>query len=145
MRRTGPWSIERIHAHLADTVVPLRLACMAGSGHPRVLSLWFEWREGALWCATSSRSRLARWIAAEPRCGFEVVPDLPPYRGVRGGATATLDTARGGEVLERLIDRYVGSRDTRLARWLLARSAEEIAIRIEPVSFASLDFSARMR
>jgi hypothetical protein len=145
MRCTGPWSIERIHAHLAETVVPLRLACVEASGHPRVLSLWFEWREGALWCATSPRSRLARWLAAEPRCGFEVVPDVPPYRGVRGRASATLDAGRGGEVLERLIDRYIGSRDTRLARWLLARSAGEIAIRIEPASFASLDFSARMR
>lgn len=145
MRPSGPWSIERIHAHLTETVVPLRLACVEASGHPRVLSLWFEWREGALWCATSPQSRLARWIAAEPRCGFEVVPDAPPYRGVRGRARATLDPERGGAVLERLVDRYVGSRETRLARWLLARSADEIAIRLEPLSFASLDFSARMR
>lgn len=145
MRRTGPWSIERIEAHLAETTVPLRLACVETSGHPRVLSLWFEWREGALWCATSRRSRLAAWLAAEPRCGFEVVPDAPPYRGVRGRALAALDPQRGAEVLERLVDRYVGSRDTRLARWLLARSADELAVRLEPLSFASLDFSARMR
>jgi nitroimidazol reductase NimA-like FMN-containing flavoprotein (pyridoxamine 5'-phosphate oxidase superfamily) len=145
MRRTGPWPIERIHGHLAETVVPLRLACVEASGHPRVLSLWFEWREGALWCATSPRSRLAGWLAAEPRCGFEVVPDAPPYRGVRGRARATLDAARGGEVLERLVDRYVGSRETRLAQWLLARKADEVAVRLEPLSFSSLDFSPRMR
>lgn len=145
MRLTGPWSIEHVHAHLAATVVPLRLACVEASGHPRVLSLWFEWRDGALWCATSPQAHLTRWLAAEPRCGFEVVPDAPPYSGVRGRARATLDAERGSEVLERLVDRYVGSRETRLARWLLARSADEIAIRIEPLSFASLDFSTRMR
>jgi hypothetical protein len=48
-------------------------------------------------------------------------------------------------VPERLVDRYVGSRETRLAQWLLARKADEVAVRLEPLSFSSLDFSPRMR
>lgn len=144
MKITGPWSLDRIHAHLENTAVPLRLACVSASGHPQVLSLWYLWRAGSLWCATSPRARVVAMLEREPRCGFEVARDLPPYCGVRGRGIATLDRARGAEILAALVDRYQGSRETRLARWLLARSASEVAIRIEPESLASWDFAERM-
>jgi nitroimidazol reductase NimA-like FMN-containing flavoprotein (pyridoxamine 5'-phosphate oxidase superfamily) len=140
----GPWSPAEIEAHLRTTVVPVRLACVSRSGQPRVLSLWYLWREGALWCATSPRARVVRWLAREPRCAFEVAPDAPPYRGVRGQGRATLDPARGGEILAALVDRYLATRETPFARWLLARAGDEMAIRIEPARLASWDFTRRM-
>mgnify|MGYP000063486620 CR=1 FL=1 len=42
------------------------------------------------------------------------------------------------------LTRGLGTRETRFARWLLARAASEVAIRIEPRTFASWDFRARM-
>jgi nitroimidazol reductase NimA-like FMN-containing flavoprotein (pyridoxamine 5'-phosphate oxidase superfamily) len=145
IRRTGPWPPARVEAHLTETVVPLRLACAAASGHPQVLSLWYLWRDGALWCATSPQARVVGWLAREPRCGFEVAPDAPPYRGVRGHGRAALEPARGVEILEALVDRYLGTRETPFARWLLARAAEgETAIRIEPEALTSWDFTRRM-
>ena len=144
MKLTGPWSRERIDAHLVATVVPLRLAYASASGHPQLLSLWFVWHEDAIWCATSSGARIVTKLAREPRCGFEVAPDAPPYHGVRGRGTATIDPARGAEVLGLLVDRYLGTRESPFARWLFARAATEVAIRIEPSSFASWDFGARM-
>jgi len=38
-----------------------------------------------------SGAAFAKLLARDPRCGFEVAPDAPPHRGVRG-------TARVGEV-----------------------------------------------
>jgi nitroimidazol reductase NimA-like FMN-containing flavoprotein (pyridoxamine 5'-phosphate oxidase superfamily) len=144
-RPTGPWSAARVDAHLAGTVIPVRLACASGSGQPRVLSLWYLWRDGALWCATAPGAKVVEWLAREPRCGFEVARDEPPYRGVRGRGRATLDPERGLEILEALVDRYLGTRDTPFARWLLERAARgETAIRIAPESLASWDFTARM-
>lgn len=142
--RSGPWSPARVEAHLLESVLPLRLACVTASGHPQVLSLWYLWRDGALWCATSPRARVVAGLAREPRCGFEVAADAPPYRGVRGRGHATLDRTRGGEILTALVDRYLGTRDTRFARWLLSRAADEVAIRIEPETLASWDFTRRM-
>lgn len=136
--------MERIEAHLRETAIPLRLACATPSGHPQLLSLWYLWRDGALWCATSPGARVVRLVERDPRCGFEVAADAPPYRGVRGRGSATLYRTRGAEVLGALLDRYQGGRDTKLARWLLARAASEVAIRIEPLALASWDFSARM-
>jgi len=144
MRITGPWSLERVHEHLESTAIPLRLAYASQSAHPQLLSLWFVWRDGALWCATSAQARVVAMLEHEPRCGFEVAPDAPPYHGVRGRGIATLDRARGAETLELLVDRYLGTRESPFARWLLARAASEIAIRIKPASLASWDFSARM-
>ncbi len=144
MKITGPWPIERIHAHLEATVVPLRLAYASASGHPQLLSLWFVWHESALWCATSSSALLVKRLAREPRCGFEVAPDAPPYHGVRGRGVATIEAARGAEVLGLLVDRYLGTRESPFARWLFARAATEVAIRIEPASLSSWDFGARM-
>jgi hypothetical protein len=144
MKITGPWPRERIDAHLESTIVPLRLAYASASGHPQLLSLWFVWHEGAIWCATSSRARLVTRLSGEPRCGFEVAPDAPPYHGVRGRGVASIESACGGEILGLLVDRYLGTRESPFARWLFARAATEVAIRIEPSSFASWDFSARM-
>jgi hypothetical protein len=143
-RRTGPWDAAKVDAHLADTVIPLRLACASASGHPRVVSLWYLWRDGALWCATSPQARVVAWLAREPRCGFEVARDVPPYQGVRGRGRAALDPVRGGEILAALVVRYLGTCETPFARWLLARADDEMAIRIEPETLASWDFSLRM-
>ncbi len=145
MKRTGPWSREAIDAHLTDTVIPLRLACATQSGHPHVLSLWYLWRDGALWCASGPDAQIIRWLRAEPRCGFEVARDQPPYQGVRGRGHASLDPTRGPEILGELVDRYLGTRDSEFARWLLARAEGEIAIRITPQRLSSWDFTERMR
>ena len=144
MKRTGPWSREAIDAHLTDTVIPLRLACVTQSGHPHVLSLWYLWRDGALWCASGPDAQVIEWLGADPRCGFEVSRDTPPYRGVRGRGEARLDPTRGPEILEALVDRYLRTRDSEFARWLLARAEGEIAIRINPHRLSTWDFTERM-
>lgn len=133
-----------VAAFLGEARVPLRLAILDGDGAPRVLSLWYLWRDGALWCATSPKAWVVERLRADPRCGFEVSGDAPPYRGVRGRGRAELDAERGPAVLEALVDRYLGSRETRFARWLLARGSDEMAIRIAPEKTSHWDYSRRM-
>jgi hypothetical protein len=140
----GAWGEREIAAYLAAARIPLRLAASDSAGFPRVLSLWFLPEDGALWCATQATALVARMIAARPRCGFEVAGDTPPYRGVRGHGTASLHPGRGAEVLAALLARYGIAPDSRLARSLMAKAASEVAIRIEPRSITSWDFSQRM-
>jgi len=143
-RRTGPWSPDEIATFLDAQRIPLRLACRTTSGWPLVASHWFLRRDGALWCATQADAKIVRYLAAEPRCGFEVAPDGMPYRGVRGQGRAAIDPADGPAVLRELVRRYLGDESSGFARWLLGRSATEVAIRIEPVRMRSWDFSRRM-
>ena len=129
---------------LAETIVPLRLACLDRDGCPHVLSLCYLWRDGALWCATRPDAWVIERLRADPRCGFEIAGDAPPYRGLRGNGRAELLSEQGEALLGELVDRYLGGRDGRFARWLLARSAGEMAIRIVPARTSSWDYSRRM-
>ena len=143
MRITGPWDHQRIERFLSESLVPLRLGMRDGRGWPLVVSLWFVHAEGSLWCATPRSARIVTHLRHEPRCAFEVAPDTPPYRGVRGRARAEIRPADGGRILEALLSRY-GQADTRLGAWLRGRVAAEVALQLEPLGFHSWDFSRRM-
>lgn len=133
-----------IENYLQQTVIPLRLAAADGAGWPVVLSLWYLYEGGALFCATPRLAKVVDYLRSEPRCGFEVAGDQPPYCGVRGRALATIDEQRGLEILERLLVRYVGDIDNPLARSLLGRSVAEVAIRLEPQGMSTWNFKERM-
>ena len=140
----GSWSESQVRAFLAVTKIPLRLAANTPTGFPVVLSLWFLSEGDHLLGAVHRDSRIAKRLHADARCAFEVAPDDPPYRGVRGQATASLETEGAGPLLERLLERYLGSTESSLGRFLLARANEELVVRLQPMQFASWDYSKRM-
>jgi nitroimidazol reductase NimA-like FMN-containing flavoprotein (pyridoxamine 5'-phosphate oxidase superfamily) len=142
---SGPYPVEQVERYLSDTVVPVRLACLTASGSPLVLSLWFLYREGALWCASRPQARVVHHLERDARCAFEVARDAPPYRGVRGQGRAHVMRGEGGRLLGALVDRYLGAADSRLARRLLAGAADEVAIRITPTRLVSWDYTDRMQ
>lgn len=147
MKLKGPWDAARICQHLDEAVIPARLGVLTPAGVPLVVSLWFLPRDGAIWCACNRRARVIALLRRDPRCGFEIASEAPPYRGVRGQGTAQLDAPGGAEVLKALLARYRISPRSQLAGLLLkeADSANEVAIRIVPDWMTSWDFSARMK
>ncbi len=140
----GCWSRDEIIAHLGHSVIPLRLAVRDSTGSPWIMSLWFLYDEGALWCATTAGAKLVSYLQQQSQCGFEVAGDLPPYKGVRGKGSVTLVPERGGEILVRLLQRYGIGSDSTLAKSLLSKIDQEVAIRITPDRITSWDFSTRM-
>jgi hypothetical protein len=144
MKQKGPWSTDQIRRFLQESRIPIRIACNGASGHPVLASLWFIPLEGRLWCATQRSASVASLLTRDPRCAFEVSVEKPPYRGIRGTGLATLDDSRGEEILRALIDRYLGEATSELARFLLARVAQETAISIEPRTLVSWDYQDRM-
>lgn len=138
-------SDDSIQNYLQAIKIPLRLSCVDEAGWPVVLSLWFLYEDGYFSCATPERARVVGYLQREPRCAFEVAADEPPYCGVRGRAVATIDQETGLHILERLLVRYLGGTDNPLAETLLSRDVPEVAIRLEPQSFHSWNFSQRMK
>lgn len=134
-----------IARYLDHTRIPLRLACDTQSGWPFVLSLWYLHEAGNLCCATVNTAKVVDYLRREPRCAFEVAADEPPYCGVRGQALAEIDQQRGEEILRRLLQRYLGGADSALARRLLARSEQEVAIVLQPVNVFTWNYSNRMQ
>jgi len=145
IRSSSAWDEQQINRFLADTVIPIRLACIDRDGDPLVCSLWYLYADGALWCATQQTANVIALFEANPRCGFEVAPETMPYRGVRGQGKVTLSAEQGPATLLRLLDRYLGTRDSGFATWLIARSVGEVALRIDPDWLTSWDFSQRMK
>jgi general stress protein 26 len=141
---SGPWNVAEIESWLSSTVVPLRLATSGRNG-PLVQSLWFDFGDDSIWCATQADSVLVQRIMRDPHVGWEVSPDLPPYRGTRGKGTAELihDSAEVEAVLTRLVDRY-GQSGTSLAEWLLGRIDSEVVVRIGDLRVSSWDYRPRM-
>jgi nitroimidazol reductase NimA-like FMN-containing flavoprotein (pyridoxamine 5'-phosphate oxidase superfamily) len=143
-RLKGPWDGAAVAAFLAEEHSPLRLAVPWSNGVPLVVSVWFHFENDALWCASLATSRLIRALHAAPRVGFEVSVNEVPYRGVRGQAEVTLVPAEGRTRLEILLDRYLRGRESGLAKWLLSRADDEVAIRLRPEWLTSWDYTRRM-
>lgn len=133
-----------IRQYLEAIDIPIRLSCITDSDWPAVLSLWFLLEDDYLYCATPKKALVVRYLAARPRCGFEIASDRPPYCGIRGIALAEIDDVRGIEILGRLCDRYLGGRDNPLAQKLLGRKGPEVAIRLIPQRIHRWDFTERM-
>ena len=140
----GCWSGAEVASYLDRSLIPLRLAVHDSSGSPWVLSLWFLYENGALWCATNAQAKLISYLQADAQCGFEVSGETPPYKGVRGKGQATLVPERGGEILLRLLGRYGIGLESGLAKSLLAKVEQEVAICITPSHISSWDFTSRM-
>ncbi len=144
IRRTGPWSESETRDFLIEARIPMRLAANTPSGFPVVLSLWFLPEGDELLAAVHEESRIAKRLSDDPRCAFEIALNDPPYRGVRGNATASLEREGARGLLETLLHRYLGSVDSSLGRFLLGRADEELVIRLRLHRIDSWDYSERM-
>ncbi len=142
----GPWDSAQVEAFLdGDHRIPLRVACIGEDGFPRVVSLWYQFHDGALYCVTHRASGLARLVAENPQVGFEVSPNEPPYCGVRGQGRAELRPLESPDRLEDLLQDYLGGTESKLAQWLLSRADEEVLITIRPLRLYTWDYRERMQ
>lgn len=142
--RSGSWDLPAIEEFLHSAVIPIRLATQGAEG-PLVQSLWFLFHDSALWCCTQQDSVVAKRLRRDPRCGFEIAGDHPPYRGVRGRGVATLESGPAPDLLERLIGRYLPEGESPLAAWLRSRVSDEVAVRMGALTVSSWDYSSRMK
>jgi len=140
----GPFDRDAVLRFLDASVIPVRLACVARSGWPLVVSLWFAREDDELVCATQRSSSLVRALEESPRCAFEVAGEQPPYRGVRGRAHVRIEPDDDLATLTALVLRYQGSTDGALARRLLGRTTPEVRLCLDPAELTSWDYTRRM-
>jgi hypothetical protein len=142
---TGTWTRAEATSFLADATVPVRVACRTPEGGLWMLSLWFLPWDGSLWCATGADADVVRYLSHDDGVAFEVSTNDPPYRGVRGAGTTTVEADTDKSLLRALFDRYLGGTDNRLADRLLDDDRDEVRIRIDPSRLYTWDFADRMR
>ena len=144
IRSNSAWSLNEIETFFDSQRIPIRLACLNKKGSPMVISLWYLYQDKALWCATQQSAKIVSYLRAHPICGFEIAPESPPYRGVRGQGTVSISAEPALNLLTRLIERYPVDEDSGLANWLIERADKEVAICIKPTWMTSWDYSSRM-
>lgn len=140
----GPWTLGEVESFLDRYVAPVRLAVVSPSGFPLVCSLWYLYEGGRILCATQGGARVVEALRGDPRCGFEIAPNEPPYFGVRGQGEVALSGEGALALLGRLVDRYLGTRESRFARWLLESRRDEVVLAIDPGWITSWDYRQRM-
>ena len=138
-------SLTDVNDYLEKVRIPLRLACRTESGWPSILSLWFLYRNERIYCASRASSRVVAYLRSEPRCAFEIAGDEMPYCGIRAQAIASLDEGSGADILKALLLRYLGGLESSLAKDLLAKNADEVAIVLKPLQVFTWNFSSRMQ
>jgi hypothetical protein len=134
-----------VNEYLMKSLIPIRIACLNTRGYPITMSMWYVYLQERIYCATKKNSKIIAFLSKNPKCGFEVATDLPPYRGVRGWGSARLDEVMGGEILDILIRKYLRDQESTLANFLRKRNKNEIAIEIVPASIFSYDYTDRMK
>lgn len=143
-RLTGAWDREETEAFLTSETVPVRLSCRTQGDDLWMLSLWYRYDDDALWCATSADANVVDYLDHDDRVAFEISTNHPPYKGVRGNGTVSVDADPDKELLKTLLERYLGGTDSPLAERLLSPDREEVRIRIDPKHVYTWDFSDRM-
>ncbi|MHA7647788.1 pyridoxamine 5'-phosphate oxidase family protein [Nitrosopumilus sp. S4] len=130
---------------VSDTKIPIRLAFTKPNGAPNVLSLWHIYLDGAIYCATQKTAKIVSYLENHPLCGFEIATDKPPYKGIRGEGIAEIIERDGQKILDLLIDKYLGDKESKLSKFLKEHSKNEVAIRINPQKIFTYDYSKRMK
>ncbi len=140
----GSLSRSELETLLETTAVPVRLACHRPDDSLWMLSLWFRYREETIECATAASADVVAFLERDPAVAFEVSTNDPPYRGVRGNGTATVEPDPEKAVLRKLLERYLETTDGPLARRLLSDDRDEVTISIDLETVYGWDYSGRM-
>ena len=141
----SPWDEPKIVQFLETSEFPIRLAFLDKANEPLICSLWYQYENGVLWCASHKKSFLVSRLKNNKKIGFEVSTNDYPYKGVRGKAEVELSMLNTESTLSTLIAKYLGSGNAQLSSWLLSRADDEYVIKITPKTVNSWDFSHRMK
>ena len=125
--------------------IPIRLAFMDSNNEPAVISLWYVSMEDKIFCATQKKAKIVQYLRENPVCGFEIAADSPPYKGVRGKGTVRILEDKGLDILNILMKKYLGKKESNLSRFLQNNSKTEVAIEITPKKIFNYDYSQRMK
>ena len=118
---------------------------MKSANLPAVISLWYICNDGKIYCASQKTAKIVSYLQKNSQCRFEIAADKPPYKGMRGQGTAKILNETGAYVLDLLIEKYLGKKESTLSKLLRNNSKTEVAIEIAPQKIFHYDYSERMK
>jgi hypothetical protein len=138
------WDEDQIIKFLENAEIPIRLSFLNKAKEPQICSLWYQYDNGVICCASHKNSFLIKQLKHNTNISFEVSSNEYPYKGIRGKAEIELSMINAENILGKLISKYLGSNNSKLSSWLMSRIDDEYVIKIIPTVVNSWDFSDRM-
>lgn len=136
---------QEIDQFISDSKIPIRIAFMKSTDFPAVISLWYVSNNGKIYCAAQKTAKIVSYLKQNPLCGFEIAADKPPYKGIRGEGTVQILNETGTYVLELLMKKYLGEKESTLSKFLRDNSKTEVAIEITPQKIFHYDYTKKMK
>ena len=143
LSRKSAWNQRQLKEFLVFSKIPIRVSVLDGE-YPLICSVWFEYADSKLIIVSHEESKLAKTLLRQRKCGFEIATNDPPYRGVRGKANVDAELGGSEDTLRRVIERYLGETNQKLASWLLSRVEHEVKFTLHPTWVTSWDYGERM-
>lgn len=138
------WNVEQIESFLNTQNTPMRVAVIDIDAFPMICSVWHHYHDQKIYAVAHKNSKLVRKLTTTPQCAFEIAPNEPPYKGVRGQAIAAITTENSDDTLTLLANKFLGDGYNELRNFLSSRSKDERVIKLQLNKITAWDFSQRM-
>jgi len=136
---------EETRNFLSNKKLFARIGSIDKKGDPNVHPVWYYFDNDRIYFETGRDSRKAQNIQKKNMIYFCIDDDTAPYKGVRGKGVATIlqDINKSLPIVEKLLIKYIGNLDNKMAKFLFnsVKSGESIVIEITPQFFATWDHS----
>ena len=143
LSKKSAWNQQELQAFLVSSKIPIRISVL-DDDYPLVCTVWFEYVDGKLIIVSHKESKLAKTLLLQRKCGFEIATNDPPYKCVRVKADVVAEAEGSEDTLRRVIQRYLGGTNQKLASWLLSRVEHEVKFTLHPTWVTSWDYGERM-
>ena len=95
--KKSAWSSSEIEQFLVAQKTPMRIAVLDHDDFPMICSVWHQYHEHKIYAVTHKNSKLLKKLTVHEQCAFEIAPNEPPYKGVRGQAIAHISSQQSDE------------------------------------------------
>jgi len=121
-----------------------RIAYTGLDGRPRVVPIWFAYRDGRFVMVTGPKADKVAAIEKHPAVALTIDSSTPPYHVLLVNGDAAVEKTDGmAEEYPAIVERYLaGAAEAYLAP-MRARVKEQRRITVTPRSFRVLDFQKR--
>jgi len=120
-----------------------RLAYIGLDGRPRVVPIWFLYREGEFIMVTGPKADKVRAIGANGAVALTIDSNAPPYHVLLVNGDATIEAIDGmAPEYPAIVERFLGPAGAR-AYLSRLRVKQQRRIRVRPRSWRVLDFVQR--
>ena|SRR5688500_17176950 len=136
---------DEVRNFLSNSKLFARLGTIDEKEDPNVHPVWYYFDNDKIYFETGKNSKKVRNIKRKNNIYFCIDETNLPYKGVRGKGTAIIsnDIHRNISIAEKILIKYTGSLDNKMAKFLMDSivRGESIIIEIIPHFYATWDHS----